>query len=147
MRATLFDQPPVIEMARKRLAEAGVLDRVTLIPGDFYADELPSGHDLAFVSAIIHQNSPEQNSELFKKVLRSLQPGGRIVLRDHILEPDRTEPISGAVFAVNMLLATEGGNTYTFEELEGGLTQAGFVRVRLIQKGEHMDGLVEGFKP
>jgi predicted O-methyltransferase YrrM len=147
MRATLFDQPPVIEMARRRLAEAGVLDRVTLIPGDFYADELPSGHDLAFVSAIIHQNAPEQNSELFKKVLRSLQPGGRIVLRDHIMEPDRTEPISGAVFAVNMLLATEGGNTYTFEELERGLTQAGFVRVRLIQKGEHMDGLVEGFKP
>lgn len=147
MRATLFDQPPVIEMARRRLAEAGVLDRVTLIAGDFYADELPSGHDLAFVSAIIHQNGPEQNSELFKKVLRSLQPGGRIVLRDHIMEPDRTEPISGAVFAVNMLLATEGGNTYPFEELERGLTQAGFVRVRLIQKGEHMDGLVEGFKP
>ena len=147
MKATLFDRPPVIEIARKRLAEAGVLDRVSLIPGDFYAEELPSGHDLAFVSAIIHQNGPEQNSELFKKVLRSLQPGGRIVLRDHIMEPDRTEPISGAVFAVNMLLATEGGNTYTFEELERGLTQAGFVRVRLIQKGEHMDGLVEGFKP
>jgi len=147
MKATLFDRPPVIEIARKRLAEAGVLDRVSLTPGDFYAEELPSGHDLAFVSAIIHQNGPDQNSELFKKVLRSLQPGGRIVLRDHIMEPDRTEPISGAVFAVNMLLATEGGNTYTFEELEGGLTQAGFVRVRLIQKGEHMDGLVEGFKP
>jgi predicted O-methyltransferase YrrM len=147
MKATLFDQPPVIEMARKRLAEAGVLDRVSLIPGDFYAEEFPSGHDLAFVSAIIHQNSAEQNSELFKKVLRSLRPGGRIVLRDHIMKPDRTEPISGAVFAVNMLLATEGGNTYTFEELERGLTQAGFGRVRLIQKGEHMDGLVEGFKP
>ena len=147
MKATLFDQPPVIEMARKRLAEAGVLDRVSLTPGDFYAEELPSGHDLAFVSAIIHQNSAEQNSELFKKVRRALQPGGRILLRDHIMEPDRTEPISGAVFAVNMLLATEGGNTYTFEEIERGLTQAGFVRVRLIQKGEHMDGLVEGFKP
>lgn len=147
MKATLFDQPAVIEIARKRLREAGVLDRTTLAPGDFYVDELPGGHDLAFVSAIIHQNGPEQNSELFKKVLRSLQPGGRIVLRDHIMEPDRTEPISGAVFAVNMLLATEGGNTYPFEELERGLTQAGFVRVRLIQKGEHMDGLVEGFKP
>ncbi len=147
MKATLFDQPAVIEMARKRLREAGVLDRTTLAAGDFYVDEFPGGHDLAFVSAIIHQNSPEQNLDLFKKAFRSLTPGGRIVIRDHIMDPDRTEPVSGAVFAVNMLLATEGGNTYTFEEVQRTLLQAGFVRVRLIQKGEHMDGLVEGFKP
>jgi predicted O-methyltransferase YrrM len=147
MKATLFDRPPVIEMARKSLAEAGMLDRVTLKGGDFYADEFPSGHDLVLLSAIIHQNSPKQNEELFKKVLRSLQPGGRIVIRDHIMAPDRTQPLNGAVFAVNMLLATEGGNTYTFEEVERGLAQAGFIRVRLIQTGEHMDGLVEGFKP
>jgi predicted O-methyltransferase YrrM len=147
MKATLFDQTPVIAMARDRFAAAGMLARVSLIPGDFYAEELPPGHDLAFVSAIVHQNSAEQNSELFKKVLRALQPGGRIVIRDHIMEPDRTEPLSGAVFAVNMLLATAGGDTYTFEELAEGLTQAGFVRIRLIQKGERMDGLVEGFKP
>ena len=147
MKATLFDQPPVIEMARKPLAEAGVLDRVTLKAGDFYVDELPTGHDLAFLSAIIHQNSPEQNLDLFKKVFRSLTPGGRIVIRDHIMAPDRTGPLSGAVFAVNMLLATKGGNTYTFEEVEKGLVQAGFLRVRLMQTGENMDGLVEGFKP
>ncbi len=66
MKATLFDQPPVIAMARKRLEAAGLLDRVTLKAGDFYVDELPSGHDLAFLSAIIHQNSPEQNLELFQ---------------------------------------------------------------------------------
>jgi predicted O-methyltransferase YrrM len=147
MKATLFDQPAVIEMARKRLREAGVFERTALVPGDFYIDELPGGHDLAFLSAIIHQNNPEQNLDLYKKVFRSLRPGGRIVIRDHIMDPERTEPLSGAVFAVNMLLATEGGNTYTFEEIQRGLLQAGFVRVRLIQKGEHMDGLVEGFKP
>ncbi len=147
MKATLFDQPAVIEMARKRLREAGVLDRTILAPGDFYTDELPGDQDLVFVSAIIHQNGPEQNLDLFKKAFRSLKPGGRIVIRDHIMDPERTEPLSGAVFAVNMLLATEGGNTYTFEEVQGSLLQAGFVRVRLVQKGEHMDALVEGFKP
>jgi predicted O-methyltransferase YrrM len=147
MKATLFDRPPVIEMARKRLQEAGLLERTTLVPGDFYVDDLPGGHDLAFLSAIIHQNSPEQNLRLYQKIFRSLRPGGRIVIRDHIMEPDRTEPLSGAVFAVNMLLATAGGNTYTFEEIQEGLGQAGFIRVRLLQKGGHMDGLVEGFRP
>lgn len=147
MKATLFDKPEVIEIARQCLGKAGILNRVTLIPGDFYQDELPHGHDLAFVSAIIHQNSPEQNLELFMKVFRSLNPGGRIVIRDHVMEPDRTSPRDGALFAVNMLLSTSGGNTYTYGEIKTGLTQAGFVNIRLLQKGAHMDSLVEGFKP
>ena len=147
MKATLFDKPAVVEMARDRLKKVGLLERVTLGAGDFYTDELPGNHDLAFVSAIIHQNSGEQNLTLFIKIFRSLQPGGRIVIRDHIMDPARIQPRSGAVFAVNMLLATSGGNSYTFEEIEAGLSQAGFTRIRLIQRGEQMDGLVEALKP
>jgi predicted O-methyltransferase YrrM len=147
MRATLFDRPAVIEMARERMSEAGVLDRTRLVSGDFYVDEFPTGHDLAFVSAIIHQNSPEQNLDLFRKVWRALVPGGRIVIRDHVMSSDRTRPKDGAVFAVNMLVGTSGGNTYSYDEIQDGLTHAGFTRVRLLQSGEHMDGLVEGFKP
>jgi len=147
MKATLFDRPPVVEMARPFLAEAGVLNRVSLAAGDFYRDELPGGHDLAFLSAIIHQNSLEQNTALFAKVFRALMPGGRIVIRDHIMAPDRTGPRDGAVFAVNMLLATPGGGTYTYDEIREALKQAGFTSVNLIQTGERMDGLVEAFKP
>ena len=147
LRATLFDRPEVIEMTRKHLGDAGVLERVALVPGDFYFDELPGGHDLAFVSAIIHQNGPDQNVELFSKVFRALIPGGRIVVRDHIMAPDRTSPKDGAIFAVNMLLVTPAGGTYTYDQIRKALSKAGFVRVRLLQAGEHMDGLVEAFKP
>ncbi|MGZ3494397.1 MAG: methyltransferase [Thermodesulfobacteriota bacterium] len=147
MKATLFDKPEVIEMARERLRKEGMLDRVTLVPGDFYQDELPAGNDLAFVSAIIHQNSPGQNLNFFNKVFRSLNRKGRILIRDHAMEPDRIHPKEGAIFAVNMLLGTPGGNTYTFGEIETGLSQAGFTDIRLLKKGEHMDGLVEAFKP
>ena len=147
MKATLFDRPEVVEMARQRLEEAGLLGRTALAGGDFYRDEFPGGHDLAFVSAIIHQNSPAQNLDLYRKIFRALIPGGRIVIRDHVMEPERTRPRDGAIFAVNMLAATAGGNSYTYDEIRSGLVQAGFIRVRLIQKGERMDGLIEGFKP
>jgi len=147
MRATLFDLPEVVEMARERLSTAGMLDRVTLVPGDFYQDEFPRGHDLAFVSAIIHQNSLEQNVDLYHKIFRSLKRDGRIVIRDHVMEAERIQPKDGAIFAVNMLMGTSGGGTYTYEEIETGLTQAGFTRIRLIRRGEHMDALVEAFKP
>jgi hypothetical protein len=147
MKATLFDKPEVVEMARERLSKAGMLNRVTLVPGDFYHDEFPHGHDLAFVSAIIHQNSPEQNLDLFIKVFRSLNREGRILIRDHVMEPDRIHPKDGAIFAVNMLLGTRGGSTYTYEEIKTGLSQAGFTGIHLLKKGEHMDALVEALKP
>jgi precorrin-6B methylase 2 len=146
MQATLFDLPPVIEMARERAEEAGLAHRVSLVPGDFYRDELPGGHDLAFLSAIIHQNSPDQNKSLFGKMYRCLDAGGRIVIRDHVMSPDRTQPVEGALFAVNMLAGTAGGKTYTFDEIAAGLAAAGFTRIRLIQT-KAMFSLVEGFKP
>jgi hypothetical protein len=89
----------------------------------------------------------EQNLDLYGKVFRSLKPGGRILIRDHVMEPDRAHPKDGAIFAINMLVGTEGGGAYTFEEIKTGLVKAGFVRVCLLKQGEHMDALVEAFKP
>jgi SAM-dependent methyltransferase len=147
MKAILFDLPEVIEMARERLDREGLLDRATLVAGSFHEDEFPGGNDLALISAIIHSNSPEENLALYQKTFRSLKPGGRILIRDHIMEPDRTHPKDGAVFAINMLVGTSGGGTYTYKEIEADLAQAGFKGIRLFQQGEHMDGIVEGFKP
>jgi hypothetical protein len=137
----------VIEMARERLANEGLLSRVTLVAGSFYEDELPQGHDLALISAIIHSNSLEENLDLYKKTFRSLNPGGRLLIRDHVMAPDRIHPRDGAVFAINMLVGTSGGGCYTYEEIETGLLQAGFANVRLIRQGERMDAVVEAFKP
>lgn len=147
MKATLFDRPAVIPIARERLAEAGMADRVRFVAGDFYADELPGGHDLAMLSAIIHQNNASQNVELFRKVLYAMVSGGRLIIRDHVMEPNRIAPKEGAIFAVNMLVNTQGGSTYTFDEIKTWLEEAGFTKVRLIQTGYHMDALVEAFKP
>ena len=99
---------------------------VSIIAGNFYTDSLPPGHDLALVSAIIHMNSTEQNVDLYKKIFDALVPGGRIVIRDHVMKPDKTAPKSGALFAINMLTATTGGGTFTFEEYREDLAAAGF---------------------
>lgn len=147
MKATLFDLPDVIEMARERLESEGLLQRAKLVAGDYLRDELPGGNELALLSAIIHSNSPEQNLDLYRKIFRALEPGGRILIRDHVMSPDRAHPRSGALFAINMLVGTDGGGTYTYKEIEQDLLSAGFTRVRLIKQGEQMDALVEAFKP
>jgi predicted O-methyltransferase YrrM len=147
MTATLFDLPDVVDMGRARITEAGLMDRVTIVAGNFRTDSLPSGHDLALVSAIIHMNSPEQNVDLYKKIFDALVPGGRIVIRDHVMKPDNTSPKSGAMFAINMLVGTPGGGTYTYAEIKTGLDAAGFENVKLIQEGDPMMGLVEAYRP
>lgn len=147
MRATVFDRPLVIKMAENRLASSEVRDRIALAEGDFYDDPLPGGHDLVLLSAIIHQNSPEQNVALYRKCFDALIPGGRILIRDHVLSPDRIQPVGGAMFAVNMLVATEGGNCYTLEDIRNTLAEAGFERIALLREGAQMDGLVEAYRP
>jgi ubiquinone/menaquinone biosynthesis C-methylase UbiE len=146
MRGVIFDFAPVLGLARKRLGKEGFLDRVELAAGDFYQDELPGGCDLALLSAIIHQNSPEQNIALYKKIYRALVPGGVVLIRDHIMDESRTRPPAGAMFALNMLVNTSGGDTYTFGEVKETLEAAGFGEVKQVRSGERMDCLVQGRK-
>jgi SAM-dependent methyltransferase len=141
-KATLFDLPRVLPLARRRLAEDGLLPRVSLVAGDFSEDPLPQGCDLAWVSAIVHQNSRQQNRELFRKIQRALAPGGRIAIRDIVMERSRTAPVAGALFAINMLVATTGGGTFTFAELRDDLQAVGFVGARLVRRDDGMHSVI-----
>ncbi len=145
-RAMLFDLPPVVAMAKERIAEAGLLDRVTLVGGDFFTDDLPSGADLAWLGAICHQNSRQQNRDLFVKAHAALDDGGALVIRDVVMEPSRIEPAGGALFAVNMLTATEAGGTYTFDEYSEDLRKAGFGKAVLVHRDEFMSSLIRARK-
>jgi SAM-dependent methyltransferase len=147
MRATIFDLEPVIPLARERMASEGLSDRVAYEAGDYLKDELPGGFDLALLSAVIHQNTTEENIRLYKNVFHALTPGGVILIRDHIMNETRTEPAEGALFALNMLVNTPGGDTYTLGEVKGSLEIAGFTRVRLARTGDKMDCLVDACKP
>lgn len=146
-RATLFDLPPVIPLARRRLTDAKLINRVELAAGDFMKDRLPAGADLAWVSAIVHQNSRAQNRVLFRKIFRALLPGGRIVIRDFVMSRERELPAAGALFAINMLVATSGGGTFTFAELREDLAHAGFAAARLLRQDGTMNSLVSAVKP
>jgi predicted O-methyltransferase YrrM len=145
-RAILFDLPHVIPMARSRLSAGGYLKRVKLVEGDFMTDRLPRGADLAWVSAIVHQNSRSENRALFLNVNQALAQGGMIAIRDIVMQPDRTEPVAGAFFAINMLVATRGGGTFTLEELRADLEAAGFNRVRLVREDPGMSSVVAANK-
>jgi predicted O-methyltransferase YrrM len=141
-RATLFDLPEVIPLAHRRLTEAKVIDRVTLTAGDFNMDDLPGGADLAWLSSVAHNNSRQQNRILYAKIHKALAPGSVLVIRDVVMDRARTNPVVGALFAVNMLVQTEGGTSYTLDEFRDDLTLAGFVDIEMIHKDTGMSSLI-----
>jgi hypothetical protein len=141
-RAIIFDLPHVIPMAREYFAASPYAGRVELCAGDFNTDDLPKGADLAWVSAIIHQNSPDRNRALYRRIAAALEPHGWIYIRDIVMEPARTAPVAGALFAVNMLSATEGGNSYCLTEIQEDLQSAGFADVELVRRHEGMHSIV-----
>ena len=145
--ATIFDLPDAIQQARERIGGKEFADRIAFVPGDFYKDDLPGGFDFVWVSAIVHQHSREHNRVLFAKVYAALKPGGRIAVRDVVMEPSRTEPLDGAMFAVNMLVHTDTGNTFTFDELAEDLRAAGFIEAELRIKDAAMNSVVLAVKP
>jgi hypothetical protein len=145
-KATLFDLPDVIPMAKERIAKAGLAGRVEFAAGDYTTDPMPAGADFIWLSAIAHQNSRKQNQALFGKLYAALQNGGRLVIRDVVMDPSRTSPQGGALFAVNMLVATEGGDTFTFDEYRMDLSQAGFKDITLVRQDEYMNSLISAVK-
>jgi SAM-dependent methyltransferase len=129
IRAVVFDLPAVLPLAKNYVRQAGLLERFDFIGGDFHRDDWGKGYDLILLSAIVHMNGPEENQRLVAKAARSLNRGGQLVIQDFIMGPDRTRPAAGAVFALNMLVATARGDTFTAGEVRGWMRAAGLKKI------------------
>jgi predicted O-methyltransferase YrrM len=130
LHAEVLDLAAVVQIAEKHIADAGLTDRVTTRIGDLRRDGFGKDYDLILLSAICHMLGPEENRDLFRRSYRALAPGGRLVIRDFILEPDKTAPKSAAMFAVHMLVNTRQGSTYTAGEYRAWLAAAGFLETK-----------------
>ena len=116
LHATVLDLPTVLPIAQRHINAAGLAGRVETRAGDLRRDPLGKGFTLVLVSAICHMLSPEENQDLFRRCFEALEPQGRVVMQDFILEPDKTAPKQAALFALNMLVGTPAGSTYSYEE-------------------------------
>jgi ubiquinone/menaquinone biosynthesis C-methylase UbiE len=130
--ATVFDLPNVLPLTERYVSEEGLLERIELVAGDYTTDELPGEYHLVFLSAIIHSNSPDQNRKLVRKCARALKPEGSLVVQDFIMDESRTDPPAGAFFALNMLVGTPSGDTYTESEIRDWMKEAGLFDINRV---------------
>lgn len=121
----VLDRSETVPAAERTIGAARLEDRVSARAGDALADDLGGPWDVVFLSNFVHIYSPERNRELVARCAAVLAPGGRLAIKDFLLAPDRTTPLAGALFAVNMLVNTEGGDAYTADEVAAWMRAAG----------------------
>lgn len=127
VRIRAVDFPAVLEVARVLAQRHGVSERLVTVAGDFLDADLGGNHDLATLGHILHSEGAERIHRLLTRVANALRPGGRIVITEFVPNDARTGPAQPLIFAVNMLVNTQLGDTYTEAELFGWLREAGFV--------------------
>ncbi len=126
IQVELLDLPDVLPIAQRHIQQAGLANRIRTRPGDLRTDPLGQGLDLILISAICHMLGPNENRDLLQRAYAALAPNGRVVISDFILETDKTSPKQAALFALNMLVGTRDGSTYSEDEYAEWLREANF---------------------
>ena len=116
-------------MARRH----GVDGRLSFAPGDLLEADFGLGHQIATIGHILHSEGIERSRQLLKKTFNALAPGGTVAIMEFLCDDDRGGPPAALIFAVNMLVHTDVGDTFTFAEISGWLREAGFENPRLLE--------------
>jgi ubiquinone/menaquinone biosynthesis C-methylase UbiE len=132
---TAVDWPNVLEVTKRFAAEHGMASQFSYIAGDIQAVDFGTGYDLAVLGHILHSEGEKNSRALLKKVANSLAPGGRIAIGEFLVNEERTGPPMGLFFAINMLVYTDDGDTFSFEQISQWLGDAGFSNPRRIDPG------------
>lgn len=146
VQCEILDVAEVVPLTTEYVGKAGVAAQVRLRPGNMLADDFGSGYDLIMLNAICHMFSEEQNRDIFRRAQRALAPKGRLLVQDFILNPDKTGPQFAALFSLNMLVATEGGASYSDIEYTEWMKAAGFDEISRINLPGPSDLIVGAVK-
>jgi hypothetical protein len=133
VRVTAVDWPQVLEVTKRVVAKFGLSDRFDFSAGDLLQADFGTGHGLATLGHILHTEGEARSRALLVKTFAALAPGGRIAIAEFLVNEDRTGPVSGLTFSINMLVNSKTGRTYSFEEIRDWLGEAGFTAPRLME--------------
>ena len=133
VRVTAVDWAGMIPTTKRITQKFGVGARFKFIEGDLLEADFGSGYDFATLGHILHSEGEERSRQLLKKTFRALKSGGTIAIAEWLVNDERTQPLPPLMFAVQMLVNTEKGDTFSFNEIKSWLEEAGFRKVRKLE--------------
>ena len=133
VRVTAVDWPGVIPITQKVTARFGVADRFRFVAGDLLEANFGSGHAITTAGHILHSEGEARSRLLLEKTFDALAPGGTVAIAEILVDANRTAPLPALIFAVNMLVNSDQGDTFSLEEISAWLRDAGFAHVRTVE--------------
>ena len=133
VRVTAVDWAGMIPTTKRITEKFGVRDRFDFIEGDLSEANFGSGYDLATLGHILHSEGETRSRQLLRKTFRALKSGGTIAIAEWLVNDERTKPLPSLMFSVQMLVNTEKGDTFSFNEIKKWLENAGFKKVRKLE--------------
>ncbi len=132
--AVVNDLPEVLEVARARIAEAGLTERCELRPGDYHTVALEDeAFDLVVLGHICRTEGADGTRALLRRAAAALRPGGRVLVADYFRTDDPNRSPQGVFMAATMAACTRQGTAFTYGQMSGWLGESGFTEVRLIE--------------
>jgi hypothetical protein len=125
LKATVFDLHTTRPFAEETIKRFDLSDRIDFQGGNYLEDEIDGHYDSAWLSHILHGESPEDCSRIIEKTIAALEPGGLVIIHEFILDNSMDGPLFPALFSLNMLVRTEAGRAYSEEQLVNMLAVAG----------------------
>jgi len=128
---TTFDLPPVAPLAQKQIDKAGMRDRIKVVSGDFFVDELPKA-DVITMGNILHDWNLEKKKILIGKAYHALPEGGALITIENLIDDARRENAFGLLMSLNMLIEFGDAFDYTAANFREWCAEAGFSRFEVI---------------
>ena len=132
VQVTAIDWAQVIPITQQIAARHGVADRFQYVSGDYLDVNLGSGHQVAILGQILHSEGANRSRHLLAKVFEALAPGGTIAIAEWLPDGDRRGPLNALIFAVNMLVLSDEGDTFSADEIGGWLLEVGFSNIQMV---------------
>lgn len=133
VQVTALDWAGMIPTTKRITDKFGVRDRFDFIEGDLLDANFGSGYDVATLGHILHSEGEQRGRQLLRKVFSALKSGGTIAIAEWLVNDERTKPLPSLMFCVQMLVNTEKGDTFSFNEIKQWLEDAGFKKVRKLK--------------
>ena len=131
LRCTTLDLAVVTPIAERRIAAAGLGDRVRARAIDFFAEPLPKA-DVVTMGMILHDWNLEKKLHLIRVAYDALPAGGALVAIEHLIDDARRENAFGLMMSLNMLIEFGDAFDFTGADFAVWCKQVGFRETRMI---------------
>jgi SAM-dependent methyltransferase len=132
LSAAVYEKSPVDKVARRAIEERGYSDRVEVISGDMFKEELPGGFDVHLISNVLHDWNEKTVRELLRKSHAALAHDGLLIIHDVHINATKSGPLPNAAYSAMLMHATEG-KCYSESELHPILLDLGFRELKFTE--------------